>query len=265
MDSNCVLLEVKDQIGVITLNRPLRLNAIVPDLLDGLIHALDTCRTDASVRQVVLTGAGTSFCAGEDIKESAAGKSMDQWLKEADGLQDTQRAILRLGKPLVAAVKGYAVGGGLEFAMGCDIRISGKSGRFGFPETGVGLTVTNAGTKLATYLLGLGRAKELIFTGEIIDAPTALGCGLVNHVVEDEAVMEAAFEMCRKMDRNSPMAIRFSRIAIDQGLSMGFEEIMELEAGQFLACAATGAADAWLRKKAAKIGQGGSNGKDKSL
>ena len=253
MDSNCVLLEVKDQIGVITLNRPHRLNAIVPELLDGLIHALEKCRADPAVRQVILTGAGKSFCAGEDIKESAAGKTMDQWLLEADGLQDTQRAILRLGKPLVAAVKGYAVGGGLEFAMGCDIRISGKSGKFGFPETGVGLTVTNAGTKLASCLLGLGRAKELIFTGDIIDAPTALGYGLVNKVVDDEAVMEAAFEMCRKMDRNSAVAIRFSRIALDQGLSMNFEEIMELEAGQFLACAATGAADQFLKQKAKKI------------
>ena len=255
MDFGCVLLDVTEQIGVITLNRPHRLNAIVPELLDGLISALELCRKDPDVRSVILTGAGKSFCAGEDLKETAAGKDLAQWVKEAEGLQDSQRAILRLGKPMIAAVKGYAVGGGLEFAMGCDIRISGQTGRFGFPETGVGLTVTNAGTKLATHLLGLGKAKELIFTGEIIDAQTAMNLGLVNHVVEDERLMKEAVELCRKINRNSPAALKFSRIAIDRGLSMGFEEILELEVGHLLACAATGSADSFVKRKARAIGK----------
>ncbi|MBW2514110.1 MAG: enoyl-CoA hydratase/isomerase family protein, partial [Deltaproteobacteria bacterium] len=128
---------------------------------------------------------------------------------------------------MIAAVRGYAVGGGCEIAMSCDIRIAADSAVFGFPETGVGLTVTNAGTKLLTHLVGLGKAKELIFTGEFIDAMEACNIGLANKVVPDEDLMDEALSMAQKIAQRSPMALRLSRIAIDQGMSASFEEILE--------------------------------------
>jgi enoyl-CoA hydratase len=234
--NNAVLFDKQDEVGVITLNRPKRLNAINSDLLSGLIHYLQRAGEDADVKSVILTGSGRAFCAGEDLKETQAGKTLAQWTREVDALQEIQRVISKLGKPLLAAVRGYALGGGLEFALCCDIRIAAEDARFGFPETGVGLTVTSAGTKLIAQIVGLGKAKELIFTGDFIDAAEALRIGLVNQVVSGDDLMEAAFGMCRKINKRSPLALRLSRSAVDQGLHSSFEQILEIEAGHLLTC-----------------------------
>jgi enoyl-CoA hydratase len=162
---------------------------------------------------------------------------MEQWLAEANALQDIQRQIMHLGKPIIAAVSGYALGGGCEFAMGCDIRVAAQSAVFGFPETGVGLTVTNAGTKLLTHLVGLGKAKELVLTGDFIDAAEAARIGLVNQVTADDALMAAADAMADKIAKRSPFAQRLSRIAIDRGMEASFDQIMELEVSHLLVCA----------------------------
>ncbi|MGD9973458.1 MAG: enoyl-CoA hydratase/isomerase family protein [Desulfatirhabdiaceae bacterium] len=236
METQSVLYEKKENIGIITFNRPNRLNAINESLLNGLIHQLQTAKRDTDVRSVILTGAGRAFCAGEDLKETSSGKSFRQWTIEVDGLQDVQRVVLGLGKPLIAAVNGYAVGGGLEFALSCDIRIASEDAIFGFPETGVGLTVTTAGTKLITQIVGLGKAKELIFTGRMLDAREALAIGLVNRVVNSDALLEQAMDMCRSINSRSPLSLKLSRIAIDQGMHTSFEEILELEASHLLTC-----------------------------
>jgi enoyl-CoA hydratase len=218
------------------LNRPKRLNAINSDLLSSLIQQLHRSGDDKDVSSVVLTGAGRAFCAGEDLKETSAGKSLAQWTREVEALQETQRLIMQLGKPLVAAINGYAVGGGLEFALSCDIRIAGEDAKFGFPETGVGLTVTNAGTKLIAQIVGLGKAKELILTGDIIDAEEAMRIGLVNKVVPAERLIKETMQVCQKINQRSPLALKLSRIAIDQGLHSSFEQILELEASHMLTC-----------------------------
>jgi enoyl-CoA hydratase len=230
----------ENNVGIITLNRPERLNAINPDLLNGLITQLNAAREDDNVVSVILTGAGRSFCAGEDLKETKAGKSRSQWEKEIDALQETERIILKLGKPLIAAIRGYAVGGGLEFALSCDIRIAARDAKFGFPETGVGLTITSAGTKLISQLVGLGKAKELVFTGDIIDAQQALQIGLVNRVVPGDQLLEAALNMCERIGRNSPLSLKLSRMALDEGLHSSFERILSLEAEHLLACVKAG-------------------------
>lgn len=239
MQNTAVLFDREGDVGLITLNRPERLNAINADLLAGLIGQLQRARDDRAVRSVILSGSGRAFCAGEDLKETSAGKTLEQWIREVDALQETQRVILNLGKPLIAAVSGYAVGGGLEFALGCDIRIAAKDAKFGFPETGVGLTVTNAGTKLISQIVGLGKAKELIFTGDIIDAAEALRIGLVNKVVARDQLQAEAMNMCRKINERSPLALRLSRAAIDQGLHASFELTLELEASHLLTCVQT--------------------------
>jgi enoyl-CoA hydratase/carnithine racemase len=236
MENSAVLFDREGDVVRITLNRPERLNAINADLLEGLIRQLHRARDDQAVRSVILTGSGRAFCAGEDLKETSAGKTLEQWSREVDALQETQRVILNLGKPLIAAVCGYAVGGGLEFALGCDIRIASEDAIFGFPETGIGLTVTNAGTKLITQIVGLGRAKELIFTGDFIDAAEALRIGLVNKVVAKDRLLEEALSMCRKINQRSSLALRLSRTAIDQGLHSSFEQTLELEASHLLTC-----------------------------
>ena len=231
-----VLYERNQNIAIITLNRPRRLNAINEALLDHLLRRLDEAREDEATVAVILTGAGRAFCAGEDLKETAAGKSAEQWARETDGLQEVQRRIMRLGKPLIAAVRGYAVGGGCEFAMSCDIRIAAEDVVFGFPETELGMTVTTAGTKLLAQLVGLGKAKELVFTGEFIGADEALRIGLVNRVVSGEALMNETLSMAEKIARRSPLALRLSRTAIEEGLHSSFEQTLHMEAEHLRTC-----------------------------
>jgi len=236
LEEDAVLYKKKENVGIITFNRPHRLNAINEGLLKSFIRQLQIAQKDSDVQSVILTGAGRAFCAGEDLKETSSGKSFERWTIEVDALQDVQRVILGLGKPLIAAVNGYALGGGLEFALSSDIRIAAEDATFGFPETGVGLTVTTAGTKLITQIVGLGKAKELILTGRFVAAQEALEIGLVNKVVASEALLDQAMEMCRSINNRSPLALKLSRIAIDQGLHASFEQILELEASHLLAC-----------------------------
>ena len=257
MTESTFLYRREGNVGIITLSRPERLNAINNALLRDFIDQLETARQDQDVVSVVLTGAGRAFCAGEDLKETSAGKSYETWIEEADGLQNIQRVIMGLGKPLIAAVRGYALGGGCEFAMSCDIRIAAEDAKFGFPETEVGLTVTTAGTKLLAQIVGLGKAKELIFTGDFIDAREALGIGLANKVVPVENLMDEAFAMEGRIAKKSPLALKLSRIAIDQGLHSSFEQILELEANHLLVCVGAQNQKAFVERKLEKMKERG--------
>lgn len=255
MNEESVLYAKEEKTAVVTLNRPKRLNAINQDLLRDLIRYLEKAGADDDVATVVLTGAGKAFCAGEDLKETSAGKTLDQWTREIDALQEFQRVVLNLGKPLIAAVRGYALGGGLEFALSCDIRIASEDARFGFPETGVGLTITSAGTKLISQLVGLGKAKELIFTGEFIDAQEALRIGLVNRVAAGDDLMTEALGMARKIGERSPLALKLSRAAVDQGLHSSFEQILELEAAHLMICVSSGNQESFVKDRIEKMGK----------
>jgi enoyl-CoA hydratase len=253
MTKRKVLYSRDGNIGIITLNRPERLNAINGDLLRDFMEQLKTAREDKEAISVILTGAGRAFCAGEDLKESSAGKSFETWIEETDGLQEVQRMIMSLGKPLIAAVNGYALGGGCEFAMSCDIRIATEDAKFGFPETEVGLTVTTAGTKLLTQIVGLGKAKELVFTGEFVDAHEALRIGLANKVVPAERLIDEALGMANKIGEKSPLALKLSRIAIEQGLHSSFEQILEIEANHLLICISAQNQKEFVEKKLQKM------------
>lgn len=256
MKEETVLYRRDESVGIITFNRPHRLNAINGELLDDFIKQLIEAREDKEAVTVIMTGAGRSFCAGEDLKETSAGKTFEQWVSEADRLQDIQRLILRLNKPFIAAVHGYALGGGLEFALSADIRIAAQDAKFGFPETGVGLTVTQAGTKLISQVVGLGKAKELVFTGEFIDADEALRIGLVNKVVPNDSLMDETLRMCKKIGERSPLSLRLSRIALDQGLHSSFEQILEIEANHLLICGGSENQREFVEKKLAEMKQG---------
>ena len=253
MTKKNVLYSRDGNVGIVTLNRPERLNAINGSLLRDFIEQLETAREDKEAVSVILTGAGRAFCAGEDLKESSAGKSFETWIEETDGLQEVQRMIMGLGKPLIAAVNGYALGGGCEFAMSCDIRIATEDAKFGFPETEVGLTVTTAGTKLLTQIVGLGKAKELVFTGEFVDAQEALRIGLANKVVPTERLIDEALGMANKIGEKSPLALKLSRIAIEQGLHSSFEQILEIEANHLLICISAQNQKEFVEKKLKKM------------
>lgn len=253
MANQTVLYEKNQNVAIITLNRPKRLNAITRDLIHGLVAQLNKARDDQDVHSVILAGAGRAFCAGEDLKETSAGKSFEDWMEETDGLQEVQRVVMDLGKPLIAAVRGYALGGGCEFAMSCDIRIAAEDAQFGFPETEVGLTITTAGTKLLAQIVGLGKAKELVFTGDFIGAQEALGIGLANRVVPAERLMDEALEMARKIGEKSPLSLKLSRIAIDQGLHASFEQTLELEASHLLTCVGAQNQKKFVEKKLEKM------------
>ncbi len=254
MKTNSTVLYNRDgNIGIITFNRPKCLNAINVELLRDFMAQLEFARQDKQAAVIILTGSGRAFCAGEDLKETVDGKDMEIWLEETERLQEVQRVIMKLGKPLIAAVRGYAVGGGCEFAMSCDIRIASEDAKFGFPETGVGLTVTTAGTKLLTQLVGLGRAKELIFTGDFVSADEAYRIGLANKVVPTDALMEEALAMARKIADNSPLALKLSRIAIDQGIDASIEQILEIEANHLMLCVAAQNQDGFVRRKLARM------------
>lgn len=253
MMKKVVLYEKNQNVAIITLNRPERLNAITRDLINGLMAQLKKARQDEEISSVILTGAGRAFCAGEDLKETSAGKSVEDWIEEIEGLQEVQRVIMALGKPLIAAVPGYALGGGCEFAMSCDIRIAAEEAKFGFPETEVGLTITTAGTKLLTQIVGLGKAKELVFTGDLIDAPEALRIGLANRVVLAEDLLDEALAMARRIGEKSPLALKLSRIAIDQGLHASFEQTLELEASHLLTCVGAQNQEKFVERKLKKM------------
>jgi len=255
MTEKAALYRRDGNVGIITLNRPERLNAINRALLRAFIEALETAREDKEVVSVILTGAGKAFCAGEDLKETSAGKNLETWIEEINGLQDVQRAVMALGKPLIAAVRGYALGGGCEFALSCDIRIAAEDAKFGFPEVDVGLTVTTAGTKLLSQIVGLGKAKELVFTSQFIDAQESLRIGLANQVVPVENLQQETLAMARKIGDKSPLSLKLSRTAIDQGLHSSFEQILELEANHLLICVNAQNQVAFVDRKLKKMGE----------
>jgi len=185
-----IIYRKMESIAVITFNRPEVLNAANNQLTREFLLVLKEVEADSEVKVVVLKGEGRAFCAGHDLKEDTAGATLEESMALIEELQETTRVILRMGKPVIAAVHGYALGAGCEWTMNCDIRIAAEGAKFGFPETGIGTTVTNAGTKLLTLLVGLGRAKELVLTSRMIEAKEAKEWGLVNKVVPREKLEE---------------------------------------------------------------------------
>lgn len=228
MQLETVIYERKDEIAIIRLNRPKVLNAQNRQIVGDFLAALKEAQADAEVKAVIVKGEGRAFSSGDDLSEDKFA-TVEEGLAAIETMQDTTRTMLRMGKPIIAAVHGYALGAGCEWAMDCDIRIAAEGTKFGFPETNVGGTVTNAGTKLLPLLVGLGRAKELVFTNEMIDAKQAEQWGLVNKVVPLEELDKTAMDMAKKIAQNSTLAIYLSKRALNQGAYQDFEQTLELE------------------------------------
>ncbi len=223
-----VLVTVEDEIALVKINRPKALNALNNDTLSDLNKIFDCIAEDDSVRGVIITGEGKGFVAGADIVQMQGYKSIEG-RKYAAFAQMIFNKIENLEKPVISAVNGYALGGGCELSLSCDIRIASTKAVFGQPEVGLGVIPCFGGTQRLPRLIGSGIAKELIYTGRQIKAEEALSVGLVNKVVEPELLIEEAKNMMKAILKNASLAIGFAKIAINRGLEMDIDNGLELE------------------------------------
>ena len=252
MEYENLIVEVDGEVGLLKINRPDRLNALNSEMLDELAAVLEGFGRDESVKVVVITGRGKAFIAGADIGEM---KDMDH--RQARVFSRKGQRVLEqienLEKPVIAAVNGFALGGGCELALACDIRLASEGAMFGQPEVNLGVIPGFAGTQRLARLIGEGRAKELIFTGEIIDAQAALSCGLANKVVPADQLMKEALSLAKKITTKGPLAISLAKTVIHRGLQVDLASGTALEADAFALCFASGQAQegmtAFLEKR----------------
>ncbi len=252
-----ILYEKRDGIGWITFNRPKVLNALNKKTIGELDDALSNAREDSEVRALILTGAGEkAFVAGADIGELARCAPVDGREMSLRG-QGVFRQLETLGKPSIAAINGFALGGGCELALACTIRLASRAARFGQPEVKLGLICGYGGSQRLARLCGKGIAHEMCLTGEMISAEEALRIGLVNHVYEPAELLPAAEALAKKIIANAPLAVRYSMEAIEHGLEMPQAEGLQLEAALFAITTATEdfreGTQAFLEKRPAKF------------
>lgn len=252
-----VLYEKKDQIAYVTLNRPKVLNALNQETWQDLRAAFDTARQDEEVRGVILTGSGDkAFIAGADISELSRLNAVQAENSSSNG-QAVLSLIENLGKPVIAAINGFALGGGCETAMACTIRIASESAKFGQPEVKLGVLPGGGGTQRLPRLVGRGRALQLILTGEIINAQEAYRIGLVNEVVPATSLVARAETVLKQIFSNAPIAVKYSLEAVNKGLETSQAEGFALEASFFGLCAGTEdkkeGTSAFLAKRAPKF------------
>jgi enoyl-CoA hydratase/carnithine racemase len=234
-----VLYEKKGAIAYVTVNRPKVLNALNTPTWKDLRTAFEDARDDTAVRGVILTGAGNkAFIAGADIGELAQATAVDAERSSRFG-QEVLDLIEDLGKPVIAAVNGFALGGGCETAMACTIRLAVDSAKFGQPEVRLGLLPGGGGTQRLPRLVGKGRALQLILSGEMINAQEAYRIGLVNEVVPAADLIARAEAILKKIASNAPIAVKFALDATNKGMETSQGEGLLLEASYFGLCAAT--------------------------
>ncbi|HXI33053.1 MAG TPA: enoyl-CoA hydratase-related protein [Gemmatimonadales bacterium] len=252
-----LLFDVRDGIAFVTINRPDKLNALNDQVMAELGQAADRITSDDAIRGVILTGAGPkAFVAGADIADLAKQGPFDGKARALRG-QGVLRRLETCGKPVVAAVNGFALGGGCELAMACHIRIASDSAKFGQPEVKLGIAPGYGGTQRLPRLVGKGRALQLILTGEMIDAAEAYRIGLVNKVVPAAELAAESEKLLRGILAMGPLAVRLSLEAVERGLDMSMDEGLLLEANHFGLLAATAdmkeGLTAFLEKRAPKF------------
>lgn len=234
-----LLYEKKNGIAYVTLNRPKVLNALNTPTWVDLKTAFEDAKADGTVHGVILTGAGDkAFIAGADISELAHVDAYDAQESSRFG-QDVLSLIENLGKPVIAAINGFALGGGCETAMACTIRLAAEHARFGQPEVKLGLLPGGGGTQRLPRLVGKGRALQLILTGETISAQEAYRIGLVNEIVTAANLIARAEAILKQISANAPIAVKFSLEAANRGMDTSQVEGFALEASYFGICAAT--------------------------
>jgi len=222
MELKNVLFEIDGTTAIITINRPKQLNALNKQTIAELHQALKSADENKGVKTIVLTGAGEkAFVAGADIKEFAAFSVEEGKVLAKKGQDDLFSFVEQLGTPCIAAVNGFALGGGLELAMGCHIRIASDNAKMGLPEVSLGVIPGYGGTQRLAQLVGRGKANEMIFTAGMISAEEAHTWGLVNYVVPQEELLNKAHEIAKKIAKNSPVAIGAAIGAVNAGYKDG--------------------------------------------
>lgn len=257
MDYKNLKFENQNGIGILTVNRPQALNSLNSDTIDELNRFFGKEALDDSIQVVIITGSGQkAFVAGADISEMQP-MSAEQACTFSKSGQSTFDMIENLPKPVIAAINGFALGGGCELAMACDIRIASDKAKFGQPEVGLGIIAGYGGTQRLPRLVGKGRAKELLFTGDIIDATEACRIGLVNKVVPAEELMSVAMAMAEKIRSRAPVAVKLTKSAVNKGLEGDLQSGLALEAEMFGHCFSTSDQNvgmaAFLEKRKAKF------------
>lgn len=257
MTFSTLLFDLADGIARVTVNRPDKLNALNASVIRELGEAVARVERDGDIRGVILTGAGgKAFVAGADIAELSQQSPVGGREKSIRGQRVLDR-IENLGKPVVAAVNGFALGGGCELAMACHVRIASENARLGTPEVKLGLMCGYAGTQRLARLVGRGRAMEILLTGDPVEAAEAHRIGLVNKVVAKDKLLAEAEGLVRKMIANAPLSLRLSMEAVNAGLDMPFDEAQCLEATLFgLLCTTEDMKEgtrAFLEKRPAKF------------
>lgn len=230
--------EKQDNIAIVTINRPEALNALNSTVITNLEQVVTTLENDRDIRCMILTGAGRSFVAGADIGEQC---SLDldggrRWGQRGSALM---RRIEKLEFPTIAAVNGFALGGGCELALSCDIILASEKAKFGQPEVGLGITPGFSGTQRLPRRVGIAKAKERIFSGRMIEADEAKEIGLVNVVYAPEALMDGALEMAKSFAKNAPIAVKYAKACIDRGMQMDIDGGIACENELFAMCFAT--------------------------
>ncbi|MFN3322055.1 MAG: enoyl-CoA hydratase/isomerase family protein [Bryobacteraceae bacterium] len=258
MSYSQILFETADDgIATLTINRPQKLNALNAEVMRELDSVVDRTAADPAIRALIVTGAGDkAFVAGADIGELAEVSPVDAHRTSLRG-QEILRKIERLPKPVVAAINGYALGGGLELAMSCTMRVASSNATLGQPEVRLGIIAGYGGTQRLPRLIGRGKALEMLLTGEPVDAAEAHRIGLVNHVVPQEELLAFSRKLLRKVLANGPVAVGLTIEAVDAGLSGGLEEGLRFEAAAFAITASTAdkqeGTRAFLEKRAARF------------
>ena len=233
MTYKCLLYEMKDGIATLTLNRPERLNALGDTLRDDLLDAITRSSVDPDVRVMIVTGAGKGFCAGGDVKamsEAKEGRRERPLLEKIAPSRDrTLLAMRDAPQPIIAAVNGAAAGAGMNLALGCDLRIASTAAKFAQAFVRRGLHPDWGGTYFLPRVVGMAKACELIFTGDLIDADEALRLGLVSQVVAPEALMSTAYDLARKIAAGPPLAIRLAKRALYRNADADLRSALEFE------------------------------------
>ncbi len=245
----------EDGIAVLTVNRPQKLNALNREMLGEIDDVLARMESDEALKALIVTGAGEkAFVAGADIQELAAATATEAHFVSLRG-QRIFRRLEMLPKPTIAAVNGFALGGGMELAMSCSLRVASPNAKLGQPEVRLGVIAGYGGTQRLPRLVGRGRALEMLLTGEPVDATEAYRMGLVNRLAPQEELLSTCRQILGKMLANGPLALRLTMDAVDVGLNSGLEEGLRHEAAAFAVSAATSdkqeGTRAFLEKRAA--------------
>lgn len=232
-----LIYETDQGVGEIRLRRPQRLNALTLGSYSDLSKAMEMAQADDGVRAVLIAGEGRAFCVGADVKEFEADPQSQPALIDAE--QNLARRLADMGKPVVAALHGHALGAGAELALGCDFILMAQGARFGFPEIGLGNFLGGGATQILPRLVGLGRAREMVFTGRIVEASEAFAIGLCQLVLSADGYLSEAREFTRRLAAGAPLPMRLARAQLRDAAGRSFEDVLTAEAQGMKDCLAS--------------------------